>query len=208
MTRPTQRDQVKSDEEFSMVNWLMEAEQNNLVVNWEYEPRSFVLFNKRTYCEIVQLKTKQREVIRHLHAEAVYTPDFHIALSETGARALYSVFKTAILTGTPDSIWVDIKSVFNPNDQPRYFSVMQKIMFDKHGIWSQKIIPFYTSKKKRRGLFVDTFAPECDRWKKNRIELNVCGISCKNVIEFIDEVSVKVEQPTLFNQGDNQNATN
>ena len=204
MTRPTQRDHTKSDEEFSMVNWLNEAVKYGLVRDWEYEPKSFTLFEKQTYEEVVHLKTKDKLVSRTLHQPAVYTPDFHLFFSEVGKKALYDVFKPAILTSGSNAIWIDIKSVFNPNDQPRYFSIMQKIMYNKHRIWPQKIIPICYKgkgdKRKAKGLFFDTFAPECDRWLKNSIKLNVCGRSCKNVIQFIDEVSVKVEQPTLFNQ--------
>jgi hypothetical protein len=206
MTRPTQRDQVKSDEEFSMVNWLNDAVKYGLVRDWQYEPKSFTLFEKQTYEEVVHLKTKDSVKIRHLHAEASYTPDFNIVFTPLGRKALFQIFKQS-LQGLTSSVWIDVKGSFSfYQTDERFFSLTLKAMYTKHGIWVKKIIPFYGKGKGEnrvyKGLFVDTFAPECDRWKKNRIELNVCGISCKNVIQFIDEVSVKVEQPTLFKKGD------
>lgn len=192
MSRPTRRDQVKSDEEYQMILWLNDAVKFGFVADWQYEPNQLLLFSKQTYSETVRLKTKSKAVQRHLHSEAVYTPDFSISLTEAGKSAFYHVFKPCLLTGNTNTVWVDIKGSFNPHDQPRYFSVIQKAVYDKHRVWVIRITPFYAKGKgddrKHKGLFVDTFAPESERWMSGRTNptLNKCGESCINASKFAE----------------------
>ena len=182
---PLNRESVKSDEEWSFILWLQEATKHGLVESWEYEPRSFVLFEKQTYIETVEMKTKVKEVERVLHQPESYTPDFEIKLTPLGAGKLYEVFKPSMLSGMADyTVWVDVKGAYNPNDQPRYFSSTRKAMYYVHGIWVTKIIPFASAKK---GLFVETFAPESFRWMKNGKQLNRIGRSCRSCVEFLND---------------------
>jgi len=194
------RADYRSDEEFDFVLWLEEAEEHGLISGWTYEPRSFKLFDKQTYLETVQLKTKTKPVERHLHAEAHYTPDFAITLTKHGLVLLFDVFKASYLTipiylramNVPQ-IWIDVKGSFDPHqNDTKNFSMVQKVMYNKHGIWVAKIIPFYKKKVKgkesvAKGLFAETFAPKCLRWMKNRKipTLNSCGTACCGVADFV-----------------------
>ncbi len=81
---PTCRADVKSDEEWRMILWLHEATDHGMVVRWEYEPESFVLFPKGTYKAEKKLKTKTKVINRFLHHPATYTPDFVIEFSTSG----------------------------------------------------------------------------------------------------------------------------
>ena len=191
MSIPMNRESVKSDEEYACVLWLQEAVRHNLVEMWEYEPKTFVLLEGQTYQETIQMKTKEKTVERRLHQEATYTPDFMLSLTESGLRCLYGAFKPSLMAESSrwvpyEQIWIDIKGTYNPyqNDQ-RFFSLIQKIMYDKHGIWVPKIVPFYKKNGKAKGLFAETFAPESLRWMK-RGGLNACGRSCVGIEEFID----------------------
>ena len=185
MSVPRNREQMKSDEEYHMVLWLQEAVRHNLVDSWEYEPQTFELFAKKTYPEIVQMKTKDKQVDRHLHHAETYTPDFKIVLTALGNKLLWKAFKDSLATGCPNIVWVDVKGSYNPyqNDQ-RYFSIVRKAFYQNCGIWVAKVIPFA---KAGSGLFCETFAPESLRWKKNGKELNRIGRSCINAEEFIKQ---------------------
>lgn len=189
---PQNREQVRSDEEWYFVLWLQDATRLGLVEKWEYEPVTFELFPKKTYPKIVQMKTKQKVVEKHLHHPEVYTPDFLLTLTEEGRARLFDVFEDALSVprtngcGVRD-VWVDVKGAYNPNDQPRYFSSTRKAMYHVTGIWVEKVIPVEMTKKgkPKTGFFVSTFAPESIRWKLNGKELNVMGRSCINAEEFI-----------------------
>ena len=187
---PQRREDVRSDEEFHMILWLQDAVRHNLISNWEYEPKSFELFPPAVYLEEKKLKTKVKVVEKCLHRGASYTPDFKITLTKEGKRILLDAFKKSILvdhSGLCNDVWIDVKGVFNPNDQPRYFSVIQKAMYSASGIWVERITPFYMSKKKPKGLFYETFAPDKIRHMK-RGGLNSRGRSCMNAEQFMEKV--------------------
>ena len=194
------RDAFRSDEEFDFYHWLEEAKEHGLISGWEYEPKSFLMLDKKTYTETVELKTKTKVVQRHLHAEASYTPDFRFTLTLLGRVVLFDAFKASILTipgylrhtGTID-VWVDVKGNFNPHQNDgRFFSLVRKVMYEKHDIWVAKVIPFFKKKKKGKestphGLFAETFAPRSRRWLKNRKvpTLTSCGTACPSVTDFV-----------------------
>ena len=185
MSIPRSREQLKSDEEFHTVLWLQEAVRHNLIESWEYEPQIFELFPKQVYIEEVAMKTKSKQVERCLHQSESYTPDFLMKLTDLGKRLLYDAFKPSLLTsycGACGEVWIDVKGAYNPNDQPRYFSSTRKAMYHVHNIWVAKVIPFASAKK---GLFVETFAPESLRWMKNGKQLNRIGRSCRSIEEFM-----------------------
>lgn len=182
---PINRSEVKSDEEWFMVLWLQEATGHELVESWSYEPRSFELFPPATYHETKQLKTKVKKVERCLHRGASYTPDFNIVFTEKGNVVFGQALKIPIQMAVDGEVYIDIKGAYNPHDQPRYFSVIQKAMYHINGIWVSRVTPFHASKGRAKGLFVDTFAPEKARWKKNGRELNRIGRECLTVSNFI-----------------------
>ena len=184
---PQRRSDVKSEEEWRMVLWLREAVCYRLVLNWEYEPAGFPLFDGQSYTIMKQLKTKVKPVDKILHRPAVYTPDFRIMLTDFGMRLLGGYFEKALVgsSGTK-TIYIDSKGSFNPyqNDQ-RYFSLVQKAMYDRHRIWPQKVIPF--EKKAKNSLFRKTWAPHELRFMKNKNELNACGRECCSIVEFLNK---------------------
>ena len=197
----------KSKEEQDFADWLDEAKENGLIHQWEYEPRSFILFDKQTFKEKVQLKTKTKIVERHLHAEASYTPDFMMELTNLGEHLLFDAFKSSILSvpvyvraTTSTVIWVDVKGNFDPiRKDPRFFSLIQKAIYRKHGVWVAKVVPFYQTGKGKekwaRGLFTKTFAPQSCRWISGRKvpTLSVCGKACCGVGEFVN-ASMRVSE--------------
>jgi hypothetical protein len=182
--KPRTRDEVKSDEEYHMTLWLNEAVEFGLVEDWDYEPKSFELLPERNYLEVVQKKTKTSVVEKHLHQSANYTPDFRIAFTALGENKLLPYYKKSMYaSNNKREIFVDIKGSYSPHqNEARYFSLVQKLMMDKLGIWVQKVIPY--AGHWRRSLFCETFAPSKLRHKLNG-SINACGERCKSVQEFI-----------------------
>lgn len=185
MSIPQTREAVKSSEEFHMVLWLQDATKHNLVSEWGYETRTFQLIQERKVTETVQLKTKTKQVERHVHREATYTPDFGFVLTPLGRELLYDAFKIQLLiAGERDStLFVDVKGGFQPSNfgsDGRYFSLIQKLVLQNYyNTWIQKVVP--------KKLFVQTWCPEPLRWMKNRKQptLTAIGNKCKNISDFI-----------------------
>ena len=183
---PRDRSQVKSEEEWSVVQWLYEAVKYYLVRQWDYEPKPFTLYDSASYNTELALKTKVKTVAKSLHMEAAYTPDFEIHLTELGLQMLGFFFEKGLAGSESGIVYIDAKGSFNPyqNDQ-RYFSLVQKAVWFRHGIWPQKVVPF--ERKVKGSLFLLTFAPESLRRMKRGGGLNSCGRSCRGIEEFLKE---------------------
>jgi len=181
MNIPMEREVVRSDEEWEFVLWLREAVREGLVLSWDYESKTYPLFDKAVYVETVQMKTKVKHVERFLLHPAEYTPDFSFVLTEKGAGRLLKAFKPSIgVNGR--QIVVDIKGSFNPRGgDDRHISLIQKAMFHLHGVYVQKIVP--------KKLFAMTYAPEKLRWMQNRNipTQTALGRKCMNISEFTKE---------------------
>jgi hypothetical protein len=183
---PRCREDVRSDEEWHFILWIYEAVKHGLVDSWQYEPESFVLFDKRTFTEAVQMKSKVKIVEKHLHAEEKYTPDFILRLSDTGKKRFFAAFKPSLLANPTADLHIDVKGAYNPfqHDQ-RYFSIVRKAVFARYGIWVAKVIPFHGSERSPKGLFYETFAPAALRTMKNGKSPNRIGRTCRTIEAFI-----------------------
>lgn len=177
------RDQVKSNEEWAIVLWLREAVRHYLVDAWEYEPETFELIPAKIYNALVGTyksgEPKYKD--KSLHQSLTYTPDFRIEFTELGLDMMRTYFEKSLFGGI---VYIDVKGVMDPYHDAKQFSVVQKVMFDKTGIWVQKVIPYAKVKGKAVGLFAKTFAPHELRHKQNG-ELNECSKHCKSIEEFL-----------------------
>jgi hypothetical protein len=177
--------EFKSDEEKQFADWLEEAKVHGLVSSWEYEPITFDLIPAKCYSESVQTKTKIKIVEKSLLNDLKYTPDFRVELTDTGLKLLTQTFKKSICTAeNPHIMWVDTKGEFARNDGNRSFSIIQKVFYDTHKIYAEKVIP--------KKLFEKTFAPESVRWMKSRKLPTKTKIGTKTVTitEFLKEIKV------------------
>lgn len=121
--------QYKSKEELYFSWYLDELKEQGLISGYEYEIEPYVLFESFTYYD---QQFKKKINIR----EHIYTPDFIIYNNKT--------------TWLSDHI--ETKGSFDKHNMIRLFSINQKWMMQKYGIYVQKIIP---SK-----LFKSTFTPK------------------------------------------------
>jgi len=177
--------EFKSDEEKQFADWLEEAKLHGLVSAFEYEPKTFDLIPAKHYTETVQTKRNlTQEVERSLLNDLQYTPDFKIQISDVGLPILTEIFKKSIRTAeNPHIVWVDTKGKFSRNDGNRSFSIIQKIFYDVHNIYVEKVVP--------EKLFEKTFSPESVRWMKSRKlpTKTKIGTTTRTVAEFLKEIA-------------------
>lgn len=174
--------EYKSEEEKQFAMFLDECKEHQLIYDYAYETMSFELLPDKTYVEAVSGKKAVKLVERSLHASANYTPDFRVTFSERGLSVLRDVFKKSILTSKGNPVlWFDTKGTFSRQDDGRHFSLLQKLFYDKHGIWVERVVP--------KKLFPKAFAPEGVRWMKARKKptKTKMGLQSKTIDEFLKE---------------------
>lgn len=179
--------EFKSEEERQFADWLDVCKDCKFVVDWKYEAQCFELLQAKSYFEEVSMKTKTKSTERSLCQNTAYTPDFMVEFSDRGLDVFHTVFKKSILTKPKESpkgvLFFDTKGEFDRQQgDGRFFSLVQKLTYEKTGIWVEKIIP--------KKLFQKTFAPETVRWMKNRKTLTKTklGTQSKSIEEFNKEI--------------------
>lgn len=158
-----------SIEELEFFHWLNEAVDSGLIETYSYHVRSWTLSEKQTYTDVVKLKTKIKEVEKHLLHPHVYTPDFEI----------YGAKNIGLIDVQQDG-WhvVDVKGTFNKYGGDREFSINQKWLYDKHGVYVQKIVP--------EKLFKKTWCPDLVRYTPKTGKLRKKYLKCKTIKEFLN----------------------
>jgi len=185
--------EYRSDEERAMSLWLAEAVEHGLVDSWEYEPTGYLLTPKIVLPTTVQLKTKTKQVDRVILNKCSYTPDFVLKLSEGGINTFSKVFEKSMIAepfapfDTP-TIVIDVKGNFQKAGKAMEMSLHRKLMWDKHKIYIEIVIPW---KAKGKSFFKETWCPESLRWMKSRSvpTKTTKGLACKTVGEFINNIN-------------------
>lgn len=109
-----------------MFKWLLHALEIGLVLDFKYQPCTFVLSDKVKYQSGNKLKT--------LFQDHVYSPDFLIDVNPK-YKSLIDEFKVL----ENNKIYVDVKGSFNRNQ--RSFSIDQKWVYQKTGYYIYKLEP-------------------------------------------------------------------
>ena len=162
---------MKSNEEKFFSYWLEELKESGINIDWRYEPDSFILSEKITFPYQKTMKSGKSKIIeKHLLNPHVYTPDFMII---DKSQILKDLFHS-----NSEFIWIDTKGTWANRGATQEFSINQKWIYQKHGIYVNKVIP--------EKLFFKTFAP-----KKVRItpvtKKPTKFTKCKTVHEFLKE---------------------
>lgn len=155
----------KNNEELYFSYYLDELKEQGLIESYEYEPESFLLSDEITfnYTKTTVLKTKTKvenktKALLHKHS---YTPDFVIKPSSKGNGINifgwnleeFPLFITSGKVGEYARSYIDVKGAFSKNLSTSVtFPLNQKWMYQKYGIYVQKIKPF--------DLFKQTFMPK------------------------------------------------
>ena len=164
-----------SKEEYYFNLWLDELSRRGLVEYSKYHPKPFILSDTVHLSYQKQLKTKIKDEQAHLFGSHEYQADWIIFWNERLKGIFF--FDSSIPGRSPTDFpfivnWsenrrsffsvIDVKGTFNQNDAYRRFSIEQKWVWQKFGIYVQKIIPMPTNKEKPKpagALFLTTFMP-------------------------------------------------
>lgn len=120
---------VDSVEEVETYKWLLFALKMNIITDFKYQPCSFILSEPIKY---INSKGKQKSLFQ----EHIYSPDFVINVNPQ-CNILLDEFKVL----KDNQIFVDVKGEFSRNDGGRSFSLNQKWMYQKYGLYIYKLIP-------------------------------------------------------------------
>lgn len=155
--------EVDSIEEQDFLNWLCEATNLKIILDFQYQPKTYILSESIKYINVFGKENT-------LFQEHKYTPDFKITLCPTINLELskeFHIFKDQ-LSNKEVSVLIDVKGMFAKNDGGRSFSINQKWMYQRYKLYVYKLVPkkffskfgcpkasFYTAKtKKARKNFV------------------------------------------------------
>ena len=183
-----------SQEERYFSYYLDELKEAGYIISYEAQPESYVLSEPYFYDYNIQLKTKIRPAVKKLIREHIYTADFkiHFAAEASGifCNRLESRKDLTKIPFVVDYFFVsiiEIKPAFSRFNSQREFSINQKWLFQRHGVYCQKI-----KISNRAGLFKDTFTPkkylvtETGKPKKLHYEP-------KTLEEFVERRRIKVD---------------
>lgn len=125
-----------SVEECDFLDWLAEAVQLGLVNDFTYQPPSIKLSNSVEYLNI---DGKKRVLMR----EHVYSPDFMLTFVPGVSRTLCKEFKLSVQQMRQEQfqVYLDVKGTFQKSDGGRSFSINQKWVYQRTGIYVLKLVP-------------------------------------------------------------------
>lgn len=163
--------EFKSEEELEFYHWLVEAKDYGFVKEFSYEPKSYDLSPKQTIEVEKKLKTKTKIVEKHLFHPHEYTPDFIFTPDEK-----WSLLegKDKLIASSGEFV-IDVKGTFQKHDGSRSFSINQKWVYDKHGVYVNKLIP--------KKFFKLTWVPEKCRFTPKQGKLKTAYAKCQTLVE-------------------------
>ena len=125
-----------SIEECDFIDWCSEAASKGLIIDFTYQPEPIKLF------DAVKYKTFDKKD-RTLFREHIYSPDFIVEFDPRSSQTLCKAFKLSYEDSQKESFqaYLDVKGTFQRNDGGRSFSLNQKWVYQKTGIYVQKIVP-------------------------------------------------------------------
>ena len=168
------RKDFASAEEWQVYNWLNEADEYGLVRGIEYQPGPFELSPRVRVKGLKRLKTKSKEIDKFLFHPHKYTPDFGFTVVSDAFKRVFKHPQEGLYGA---DVIIDVKGGFNPFGDPKQFSINQKWMFQKFGLYVEKIVP--------EKLFKKTWVPEVCRWTEKQHKPVKKYIGVMTVGEFV-----------------------
>lgn len=180
---PKTKSKYDSNEELWVSYYLSELKAAGFVDEWKSQPQEYVLSESVVYTWTQTLKTKNKIKSSALLQGHKYTPDFSISWNSCARNVFFNTIEDGINfkeipffahSGSNVSI-IDVKPAFDMKNMTRLFTINQKWVMDKFGLYIQKIITskelkhyhVVGNKKKKvyshstwSGLFPKTFVPE------------------------------------------------
>lgn len=136
---------VDSREEIEFFSWL-DSLPKDILIEYEYQPPSFEIFPS---IKTNVFKSENKMIERVILRRHVYTADFKLKFNSQYLNQLSELF---IITEnsikeekdiglTTIEVYVDVKGTFNRFSGDRVFSLNQKMVFSKYGIFVNKVVP-------------------------------------------------------------------
>jgi hypothetical protein len=151
-----------SPEEVYVYWWLQELLEHGIISHISYQPDPITLFNALECRVVKELKSGPAEADYTFLRSHVYTPDFSVGVTNLGRllvfRDIYEVLPmwTMICSEADDlftpTALIEVKPEYDKNNMTRLFTLNQKWLLDKEGVFVNLAIP--------NKLFAATFAPE------------------------------------------------
>jgi hypothetical protein len=164
-----------SQEEIEFFMWIEEGIKAGLIMpKVIYQPEAYELSPKQTKTVLKQLKTKVKEVEKHLFHPHKYTADFEFTFRVKGLN-LNLPLEGGKWSDT--KIVVDVKGSFNQHGGDRVFSINQKLVYDTHGDYVNKVVP--------EKLFKSTWCPQGARLTSKTRQIKKKYAKCKTIEEFL-----------------------
>lgn len=199
-----------SQEEKYFSWYLDELLKEGFILRYKYQPKPFVITEKIHYKWIKKLKTKSKPMQSVFLNGYTYQADFLIVWDiESDARGIFYeilfelsmhdnagkkddypfIAQVGNQTGHFFSV-VDVKGSYSQNDAYRRFSIDQKLVWDKHKIYVQKIIPVPAVSKSGKvtpanALFHQTFTPFNYRFTDKKGDKRKIRYNLKTLQEFL-----------------------
>jgi hypothetical protein len=129
-----------SNEELEFYHWCEEALKYNIISSFNYNHISYDLSPKQTMTITKQLKTKTKEIEKHLFHPHVFSPDFWIIKGERW-DLLKDSHKLISTHDDQTEFVIDTKGSFQMHDGSRSFSINQKWTYAIHGVYVNKVVP-------------------------------------------------------------------
>ena len=150
-----------SEEEKIFYQWLLELYNKQIVKRIEPDRISFSIFDKVEYDSFKKSGKKYVSVKKALIQEKIYTPDFIFELDNNYATQLGLERKEKpllpLIISSDGMCYVDVKGAFTRNlTSSITFPDRQAMMYSKHSIYINKVIPY----SKKKCLFKETFYPK------------------------------------------------
>ncbi len=134
--------EVDSAEEWHIYAWVMEAVKLGIVKEYDYQPPPFKLSESHTYMPLYSPDGIIKE--RSLVQDHEYTSDFKLTLAKEYLPIYWSAFKISNKDTDANGdvvVWFDVKGKFNKFDGGRILSIHQKLVYEKYGVYINKIVP-------------------------------------------------------------------
>lgn len=173
-----------SIEEIEFYQWCEEAQSAGLILTFEYHPESFLLSDTKSLLLPKELKTKIGYHKKPLCRSVSYEPDFLIGFGDSDCKLSELFIKkfgfVIIIYTSPNGekiAYIDVKGLpaFRrgqmPNNSSATFSIKQAWVYEKYGIYINKIIARDMKSNgeiTKAGFFAKTWVPERIAFCKNR----------------------------------------
>lgn len=126
-----------SKQQISFYKWCQLALQNQIIYDFIYHPKTFILSERQQY---------NGKFLLHPHK---YTPDFLITLNQKYLQKMKKIFKHNV---NQNQFYIDIKGAFNRHESHTKLSIQTKWVYQRYGILIHKVLI--------DKLFKQTFIPQ------------------------------------------------